>query len=66
VVPVEVIDDVLKYVIQESENDKKARAMLYAELGIPADDSTRSQFEVPPHPYALSRDRLRSLIHTAT
>jgi Aldolase/RraA len=27
VVPIEVIDDVLKYAIQESENDKRARAM---------------------------------------
>src|SRR5262245_8709453 len=62
VVPVEVLDDVLKYAIQESENDKRARALLYAELGIPADDSTRSQFDVPPHPYALGVDRLRGLI----
>jgi hypothetical protein len=61
VVPVEVVDDVLKYAIQESENDKRARALLYAELGIPADDSTRSQFGVPPHPYALSQERLRAM-----
>ena len=29
VVPIEVVDEVLKYAIQESENDKKARAALY-------------------------------------
>ena len=61
VVPLEVVDDVLKYAIQESENDKRARAMLYAELGLPADETTRSQFDVPAHPYALSQERLRAL-----
>jgi hypothetical protein len=55
--------DVLKYAIQEFENDKRARAMLFEELGIPADDSTSSQFEVPPHPYALSQDRLRAMFN---
>jgi hypothetical protein len=62
-VGVRIIDDVLKYAIQESENDKRARAMLYAELGIAADESTKSNFEVPPHPYALSEERLRALLH---
>lgn len=65
VVPVEVIDDVLKYAIQESENDKRARAMLYAELGLPPDESTRSQFDVPPHPYAITPERLRRMINQA-
>jgi hypothetical protein len=37
--------------------------VLYAELGIPADDSTRSQFDVPPHPYALTAERLRALFN---
>lgn len=61
VVPAEVIDDVLKYAIQESENDKRARAMLYAHLGIQPDASTRSSFDVPAHPYALSEERLRAM-----
>ena len=34
VVPVEVVDDVLKYAIQEAENDRKARGMLFDRLGI--------------------------------
>jgi 4-hydroxy-4-methyl-2-oxoglutarate aldolase len=65
VVPVEVIDDVLKYAIQESENDKRARALLFAELGIPHDDSTRTQFDVPPHPYAITPERLRNMLKVA-
>ena len=36
VVPIEVVDDVLKYAIQESENDKVARKMLFDHLGIRA------------------------------
>ena len=66
VVPIEVVDDVLKYAIQESENDKRARAMLYQELSIPADDSTRSQFDAPAHPYALSPERLRRFLGRGT
>lgn len=58
VVPVEVIDDVLKYAIQESENDKRSRAMLFDALGIERNDSTRSAFDVPEHPYAMTKEAL--------
>ena len=61
VVPIEVVDDVLKYAIQESENDKRTRAMMYKVLGIPADESTRSHFDVPAHPYAATEERIRSM-----
>jgi 4-hydroxy-4-methyl-2-oxoglutarate aldolase len=61
VVPIEVVDDVLKYAIQESENDKRTRAVMFKHLGIPEDESTRSHFDVPAHPYALSEERLRSM-----
>jgi Demethylmenaquinone methyltransferase len=56
VVPVDVIDDVLKYAIQESENDRRDRAVLFDALGIPHDDSVKSVFDTPPHPYAKSRE----------
>ena len=59
VVPADVIDDVLKYAMQESENDRKSRALLFEELGIPPDESVEPAFDVPPHPYELTRERLR-------
>ena len=63
VVPVEVIDDVLKYAIQEAENDRKARGMLFDRLGIARDESTESQFDdVPPHPFAFTAERLDALL----
>jgi 4-hydroxy-4-methyl-2-oxoglutarate aldolase len=58
VVPADTIDDVLKYAIQESENDKRTRAMLFDRLGISRSLSTESAFDVPPHPYALSEEAL--------
>lgn len=58
IVPEAVIDDVLTYAIQESENDKKARAMLFDRLGIPRNDSTVSYFDVEPHPYELTAEAL--------
>jgi len=58
VVPEGVIDDVLKYAIQESENDKRARGLLFDALGIERNDSTVSQFDVPEHPYALTKEAL--------
>jgi 4-hydroxy-4-methyl-2-oxoglutarate aldolase len=58
VVPIDVVDDVLKYAIQESENDKIARAMLFDHLGIKHDDSVKSHFKVPAHPYAMTREKL--------
>ena len=62
VVPVDVIDDVLKYAIQESENDKRARGMLFDRLGIPRNESTEPVFDVPPHPYALTEEALDRLL----
>lgn len=50
VVPQDLIDDVLKYAIQESENDKATRRALFEALGIELDDSTKSVFDVPAHP----------------
>ncbi|GAB2883867.1 RraA family protein [Streptomyces mayteni] len=58
IVPEELIDDVLTYAIQESENDKRARALLFDRLGIPRNASTESAFDVEPHPYALSAETL--------
>ena len=54
VVPIEVVDDVLKYAIQEAENDRIARGMLFKHLGIEPDESVQSMFDVPPHPYAIT------------
>ena len=54
VVPVDVIDDVLKYAIQEAENDRYARGVLFDVLGIKHDESVKSMFDVPPHPYRLT------------
>lgn len=62
VVPVDVIDDVLKYAIQESENDRRDRAMLFDALGIPHDDSVKSVFDVPPHPYAKTLEQMKQRI----
>ena len=62
VVPEELINDVLTYAIQESENDKRARAMLFDRLGIPRNASTESAFDVKPHPYALSEETLDKLL----
>ena len=66
VVPVDIIDGVLKYAIQESEMDKRIRAELFDLLGLPQNDSTKSVFDVEPHPYeaksvAKVRHRLRRL-----
>jgi len=55
-VPVDVIDDVLKYAIQESENDRRDRAILFDVLGIEPDESVKSVFDTPPHPYAKTRE----------
>jgi regulator of RNase E activity RraA len=60
-VPQDVIEDVLKYAIQESENDKKARKMLFDRLGIPHDETVQSAFSVPPHPYEIKPERFASL-----
>jgi 4-hydroxy-4-methyl-2-oxoglutarate aldolase len=65
VVPVEVIDDVLKYAIQESENDKIARGLLFDHLGIPRNESCRSEFDVPPHPYAMDAEKLAQRLRRA-
>lgn len=62
VVPVDVIDDVLKYAIQESENDKRARAMLFDRLGIPRNESCEPVFDVPPHPRAASAESLDQML----
>jgi 4-hydroxy-4-methyl-2-oxoglutarate aldolase len=66
VVPVEIIDGVLKYAIQESELDKRLRGLIFDQLGIARNASTESVFDVPPHPYAEKseakvRHRLRRL-----
>ena len=58
IVPVDVIDDVLTYAIQESENDRIARGMLFDRLGIPRNASTEPQFDVPKHPYQLTPEVL--------
>jgi regulator of RNase E activity RraA len=59
VVPIDVVDDVLKYAIQEAENDRRDRKMLFDQLGIPHDDSVKSMFDVPPHPRAKSPEWLK-------
>lgn len=51
VVPSDIIDSVLKYAIQESEQDKRLRAALFDILGLEHNASTTSVFDVPPHPY---------------
>jgi 4-hydroxy-4-methyl-2-oxoglutarate aldolase len=62
IVPEELIDDVLTYAIQESEGDKVARAALFDVLGIPQSESTRSVFDVAPHPYAPDAAKIRELL----
>jgi regulator of RNase E activity RraA len=62
IVPEDVIDDVLKYAIQESENDKIARGHLFDVLGIPRNESTESKFDVAPHPYALDEEKIRKIV----
>jgi 4-hydroxy-4-methyl-2-oxoglutarate aldolase len=47
-VPQDVIDDVLKYAMQESENDRYDRRMLFDILKIPHDESVKPVFDVPP------------------
>lgn len=57
VVPQDVIDDVLYYAKQESENDRYDRGMLFEVLGIAPDESTKSMFpDMPPHPYKKKRE----------
>jgi hypothetical protein len=59
VVPQDVIDNVLHYAKQESENDRHDRSMLFEVLGIDPDESTKSMFpELPPHPYKKKRKDL--------
>lgn len=62
VVPEDVIDDVLKYAIQESEQDRIARGALFDALGIPRNDSTKSQFDVPPHPYSPKPEDIQRIL----
>jgi 4-hydroxy-4-methyl-2-oxoglutarate aldolase len=62
VVPEEIIDGVLKYAIQESEQDKIARGYLFEALGIPQNESTKSVFDVPLHPYAPTPETLAKLL----
>lgn len=62
VVPIDVAEDVVKFAIQESENDKRARTMLFNRLGIELDESCRSVFDVEPHPYALTEERLDEML----
>lgn len=62
VVPQDIIDDVLKYAIQESENDRRDRKILFDVLGIEHDDSVKPVFDTPPHPYAKNeQDFLKRL-----
>lgn len=51
IVPESIIDGVLKYAIQESEQDKVARAMIFEAMGLEQNASTTSVFDVEPHPY---------------
>jgi regulator of RNase E activity RraA len=56
VVPHDLIDDVLHYAKQESENDRHDRRMLFDVLGIEQDESTQSMFpDMPDHPYKKER-----------
>ena len=65
VVPEHLIDDVLTYAIQESENDKYARGLLFDRLGIPRNASTESEFDVKPHPYAMTPEKLDARLRRA-
>lgn len=62
VVPEEIIDGVLKYAIQESEQDKIARGFLFDALGIARNESTESKFDVEPHPFAPTAEMLRKVL----
>ena len=55
-VPQDLIDDVLKYAMQESENDRYDRRMLFDILGIAHDNSVKPMFDVPPHPRRKTAD----------
>ena len=65
VVPEHLIDDVLTYAIQESENDKYVRGLMFDRLGIPRNASTESVFDVKPHPYAMTAERLDERLRRA-
>jgi regulator of RNase E activity RraA len=54
VVPIEVVDDVLKYAIQEAENDRALRRWLFDFHGIEHDASVAPQFAIEPHPFGGS------------
>ena len=62
VVPADVAEDVVTYAIQESENDKLARKMLFERLGIEPNETVESVFSVEPHPYALTKERLDKML----
>lgn len=51
VVPIEVVDDVLKYAIQEAENDRTLRRWLFEFHGIEPNASVAPQFDTEPHPF---------------
>ena len=63
-VPQDVIDDVIKYAIQESENDKIARGMLFDKLGIKHDHTVKSAFDVPKHPNEMTPEKLDAMLTT--
>jgi regulator of RNase E activity RraA len=54
IVPIDVVDDVLKYAIQEAENDREARRRLFEVHGIEPNESVVPQFDLPPHPKAIA------------
>lgn len=62
VVPIDVAEDVITYAIQESENDRKARKLLFERLGIEPNESTEPVFEVEPHPHPLTAERLDQVL----
>lgn len=65
VVPENIIDGVLKYAIQESEQDKIARGYLFDALGIARNESTESKFEVEKHPFAPTAETLAKVLRRA-
>jgi 4-hydroxy-4-methyl-2-oxoglutarate aldolase len=65
VVPEDIIDGVLKYAIQESEQDKIARGYLFDALGIPRNESTESKFQVEKHPFAPTAETLAKTLRRA-
>jgi hypothetical protein len=56
---------ILTYAIQESENDKYVRGLMFDRLGIPRNASTESVFDVKPHPYAMTAERLDERLRRA-